>query len=638
MVHITINKQPLEVPAGTRIIEAAKMLNIDIPHLCYHPDQTIKAHCRMCMVEVVGSRKLTAACSTVVWEGMEVITDSKKVYDAQTGVLDLILSDHKTNCLSCARNGSCELQALCRRFNRLHPELPDISSDEPLRIDNPSIVRDPAKCVKCGRCVKVCAEVQGCAALTYSGRSAGFKVTTAFDLPMDQTDCVLCGQCSLVCPVGAIVETDYTNEVTAAIQDSSKHVIVQVAPSVRVGLGDEFGMEAGAVVTGKMVTALRMLGFDKVFDTNFSADLTIMEEGSELLKRIREGGKLPMITSCSPGWVTYLEKHHPELIDHLSTAKSPQAMFGAVAKTYYAQKMGWDPHDVVSVSVMPCTAKKYEASRPELGRDGYQDVDYVLTTRELAKLIRYVGLDLSVLPESEFDSPLGTGSGAGAIFGATGGVMEAALRTAYELYTGKTLPRLEFDAVRGDINAIKEATIDLDGTPLKVAVANGLKNAEELIRRVERGEADYIFIEIMACPGGCIGGGGQPIGTNNAVRDARIQALYEIDRSLPLRKSHENPEIKTIYEEFFGAPLSQRSHELLHTHYHARPKAARFLPSELTRAYSGINSVVQSMPFHTSPSERSRSDVPSFRVWRSLDTLPQGPLQPQNASIFRVGA
>ena len=565
MVHITINKQPLEVPAGTRIIEAAKMLNIDIPHLCYHPDQTIKAHCRMCMVEVVGSRKLTAACSTVVWEGMEVITDSKKVYDAQTGVLDLILSDHKTNCLSCARNGSCELQALCRRFNRLHPELPDISSDEPLRIDNPSIVRDPAKCVKCGRCVKVCAEVQGCAALTYSGRSAGFKVTTAFDLPMDQTDCVLCGQCSLVCPVGAIVETDYTNEVTAAIQNPSKHVIVQVAPSVRVGLGDEFGMEAGAVVTGKMVTALRMLGFDKVFDTNFSADLTIMEEGSELLKRIREGGKLPMITSCSPGWVTYLEKHHPELIGHLSTAKSPQAMFGAVAKTYYAQKMGWDPHDVVSVSVMPCTAKKYEASRPELGRDGYQDVDYVLTTRELAKLIRYVGLDLSVLPESEFDSPLGTGSGAGAIFGATGGVMEAALRTAYELYTGKTLPRLEFDA-----------TIDLDGTPLKVAVANGLKNAEELIRRVERGEADYIFIEIMACPGGCIGGGGQPIGTNNAVRDARIQALYEIDRSLPLRKSHENPEIKTIYEEFFGAPLSQRSHELLHTHYHARKKRHNF--------------------------------------------------------------
>ena len=487
MVHITVNRQPLEVPAGTRVIEAAKMLNIDIPHLCYHPDQTIKAHCRMCMVEVVGSRKLTAACSTVVWEGMEVITDSKKVYDAQTGVLDLILADHKTNCLSCARNGTCELQDLCRRFNRLHPELPDISSNEPLRIDNPSIVRDPSKCVKCGRCVKVCSEVQGCAALTYSSRSADFKVTTAFDLPMDETDCVLCGQCTLVCPVGALVETDYTNEVSAAIQDPSKHVIVQVAPSVRVALGDEFGLESGAIVTGKMVTALKMLGFEKVFDTNFSADLTIMEEGSELLERIKNGGKLPMITSCSPGWVTYMEKHHPELIDNLSTAKSPQGMFGA-----------------------------------------------------------------------------------------TGGVMEAALRTAYELHTGKTLPRLEFDAVRGDVNAIKEAVIDLDGTPLKVAVANGLKNAEEIIRRVESGEADYIFIEIMACPGGCIGGGGQPIGTNNAVRDARIQALYEIDRSLPLRKSHENPEIKTIYEEFFGAPLSSRAHDLLHTHYHARKKRHDF--------------------------------------------------------------
>ena len=542
-VHLTINHMPLEVPAGTRIIEAAKMLNIDIPHLCYHPDQTIKAHCRMCMVEVTGQRKLLAACSTVVWEGMEVFTDTKKVYDAQVGVLDLILADHKQNCLSCARNGSCELQKLCRRFNRLNPELPDISSNEPLRIDNPSIVRDPSKCVKCGRCVKVCAEVQGCAALTASNRSGDFKITTAFDLPMDQTDCVLCGQCSLVCPVGAIVEVDNTNDVVRAIQDPRKHVVVQVAPSVRVGLGDEFGLEAGAIVTGKMVTAL---------------------------------GKLPMITSCSPGWVTYMEKHHPELCDNLSTAKSPQGMFGAVVKTYYAQKMGWDPHDIVSVSVMPCTAKKYEASRPELGRDGYRDVDFVLTTRELAKLIRYEGLDLSVLPESEFDSPLGIGSGAGAIFGATGGVMEAALRTAYEIYTGQTLPRLEFEAVRNDVNAIKEATIDLNGTPLKVAIANGLKNAEEIIRRVESGEADYIFIEIMACPGGCIGGGGQPIGTNNAVRDARIKALYELDKSLPLRKSHENPEIKTIYEEFFGEPLSHRSHELLHTHYHARPKKHDF--------------------------------------------------------------
>ena len=573
MVHITINKQPLEVPAGTRIIEAAKMLNIDIPHLCYHPDQTIKAHCRMCMVEVVGSRKLTAACSTVVWEGMEVITDSKKVYDAQTGVLDLILSDHKTNCLSCARNGSCELQALCRRFNRLHPELPDISSDEPLRIDNPSIVRDPAKCVKCGRCVKVCAEVQGCAALTYSGRSAGFKVTTAFDLPMDQTDCVLCGQCSLVCPVGAIVETDYTNEVTAAIQNPSKHVIVQVAPSVRVGLGDEFGMEAGAVVTGKMVTALRMLGFDKVFDTNFSADLTIMEEGSELLKRIREGGKLPMITSCSPGWVTYLEKHHPELIGHLSTAKSPQAMFGAVAKTYYAQKMGWDPHDVVSVSVMPCTAKKYEASRPELGRDGYQDVDYVLTTRELAKLIRYVGLDLSVLPESEFDSPLGTGSGAGAIFGATGGVMEAALRSAYFLATGENPSADAFCEVRAAENESRpwrEAAFDLAGTTIHCAVASGLANARHLIRAIKRREVHYEFVEIMACPGGCAGGGGQPVdGSDREKAASRGDVLFSLDEKAELRFSHENPAVKALYNEYLSDPCSERAEELLHCDHFA---------------------------------------------------------------------
>ena len=572
MVHITINKQPLEVPAGTRIIEAAKMLNIDIPHLCYHPDQTIKAHCRMCMVEVVGSRKLTAACSTVVWEGMEVITDSKKVYDAQTGVLDLILSDHKTNCLSCARNGSCELQALCRRFNRLHPELPDISSDEPLRIDNPSIVRDPAKCVKCGRCVKVCAEVQGCAALTYSGRSAGFKVTTAFDLPMDQTDCVLCGQCSLVCPVGAIVETDYTNEVTAAIQDSSKHVIVQVAPSVRVGLGDEFGMEAGAVVTGKMVTALRMLGFDKVFDTNFSADLTIMEEGSELLKRIREGGKLPMITSCSPGWVTYLEKHHPELIGHLSTAKSPQAMFGAVAKTYYAQKMGWDPHDVVSVSVMPCTAKKYEVLREEQRLpNGCMPVDVSLTTRELGRMITQAGLLFEHLPDGAFDPMLGVSTGAAAIFGASGGVMEAALRTVVEQLTGEGMAPLEYKEVRG-MEGVKEASYELPGKTVRVCVASGLHNVKRVLDGIRDGSLQYDFVEFMACPGGCINGGGQPIQHANVrnftdIKALRAAALYRQDEGMTYRRSHENPVVQKVYADFLGEPGSHKAHALLHCSY-----------------------------------------------------------------------
>jgi NADH-quinone oxidoreductase subunit G/NADP-reducing hydrogenase subunit HndD len=501
---------------------------------------------------------------------MEIFTDTKKVYDTQVGILELMLADHKQNCLMCARNGTCELQALCRRFNLLLPDLADVSTREPLRVDNPSIVRDPSKCVKCGRCVKACEQIQGVNALTYSGRSEHFRVTTAFDLPMEQTDCVLCGQCTLVCPVGALVETDSTADVWRAIHNPEKHVIAQIAPSVRVALGDEFGFEPGAIVTGKMVTALKMLGFDKVFDTNFAADLTIMEEGNELLDRLKNGGKLPMITSCSPGWVNYVEKHHPEMIDNLSTAKSPQGMFGAVTKTYYAEQVGIDPHNIVSVSVMPCTAKKYEATRPELGRDGYQDVDFVLTTRELAKLIRYEGLNLAVLGESEFDSPLGVGSGAGAIFGATGGVMEAALRTAYEAYTGQTLPQLEFHAVRGDIEELREATIDLNGKPLRVAVANGLRSAEEVLRRVQSGEADYTFIEIMACPGGCIGGGGQPIGTTNAKRRERIAALYRLDERLPLRKSHENPEIQKIYRDYFGAPLSERAHKLLHTHYHDR--------------------------------------------------------------------
>ena len=569
-VHIKINNLPLEVEEGTLLIDAARMLNIDIPHMCYHPDQESKAHCRLCVVEVKGSRKLQTSCTTPVSEGMEVFTDTKKVYDAQVGILELMLADHKQNCLSCARNGSCELQALCRRFNLLRPELPDISSKEPLRVDNPSIVKDPAKCVKCGRCVKACQELQGLDCLTQAYRGARFKVTTAFDLPMWQTDCVLCGQCSLVCPVGAIVEKDDTQGVWRAIHDESKHVIVQVAPSVRVALGDEFGMEPGELVTGKMVTGMRMLGFDKVFDTNFAADLTIMEEGSELIDRIQNGGKLPMITSCSPGWVNYVEKHHPELMDNLSSAKSPQAMFGAVSKTYYAEKMGLDPKDIVTVSVMPCTAKKYEAKRPEMGRDGYRDVDHVLTTREIAKLIRYEGVDMKNLDESEFDSPLGTATGAGAIFGATGGVMEAALRTAYEVFTGETLPRLDFEEVRG-FEGIKEATIDLNGTPLKVAVAHTLKKAEELLQHA----GDYTFIEVMACPGGCIGGGGQPIGTTNEIRRKRIQALYELDKSLPLRKSHDNPEIQAIYRDFFGRPLSNKAHDLLHTHYHEQKSISK---------------------------------------------------------------
>ena len=421
---------------------------------------------------------------------------------------------------------------------------------------------DTDRCVMCGQCVQKCKSYVS--VLTH-GKDAYERVKKERNIPDSVQE-----------PLFAAHAVCHLNEVKAALADKNRFTIVQCAPAVRVAIAEEFGAELGTLTPGKLSAALHALGFDRVYDTNFPADVTIMEEGTELVKRVTEGGVLPMFTSCCPAWVKFLEDNYPELKDHLSSAKSPQQIGGAIFKTYGAQLEGREGKDIYSVSVMPCTCKEFESERPEMKDSGFRDVDAAITTRDLAWLIKDMGIDWEALDEQEFDQPLGLYTGAGTIFGVTGGVMEAALRTAYELYTGKTLPRLEFDAVRGDINAIKEATIDLDGTPLKVAVANGLKNAEELIRRVERGEADYIFIEIMACPGGCIGGGGQPIGTNNAVRDARIQALYEIDRSLPLRKSHENPEIKTIYEEFFGAPLSQRSHELLHTHYHARKKRHDF--------------------------------------------------------------
>lgn len=572
-VNIKINNIPLQVEENTRVIDAAKLINIDIPHLCYHPDQEVKAHCRMCVVEVAGSRKLTAACSTLVWDGMEIRTDTQRVRKTQVGILELILANHDQDCLNCARNGNCDLQNLCSRFNVHKQKLPSVLEPYEVQQGNPSIVRDLSKCIKCGRCVKACSQYQGIAALSYTGRAENFYVTTAYNEPMENTDCVLCGQCSAVCPVGAIVEKDDTDKVLEVLHDPKKHVVVQVAPAVRVALGDAFWTDAkGKNVTGKMVTALKMMGFDRVFDTVFAADVTILEEGNELLERINTGGKLPMITSCSPGWINYMEKHHPEYVDHLSSTKSPQQIFGALSKTYYAKQAEIDPKDIVTVSIMPCVAKKYEASRAEMeNADGIRDVDIVLTTREFTKLIKYVGIDFISLPDSEFDDPLGKSTGAGVIFGTTGGVMEAALRTVAEVVTGEELDAVEFTAVRGN-EGIKEAVIALGDTSVKVAVAHGLKNAEEIMRRVKSGECDYTFIEVMACPGGCIGGGGQPVNSLLSTKKIRQESLYEIDSGKKMRKSHENPDVLKLYEEFLEKPLGHLSHELLHTHYHQQKK------------------------------------------------------------------
>ena len=575
LVHLTINHIPVAVPKGTKIMQAAAKIHIDIPHLCYHEDQRIKAHCRLCSVEVTGRRRLYAACSTECWEGMEVHTDTPIVRNTQIAILQLMLANHNRDCLSCPRNQNCDLQHLVSRFNILRSPLPSVVRDTQRIVTNPSIVRDPSKCIRCGRCIRACKDVQGIAALTYAHRSSDIVVTTAYDKPMEATDCVLCGQCTLVCPTGAIVERDATQRVLRALQDKSKHVIVQVAPAVRVALGDAFGLGAGAIATGQMVTALKLLGFDKVFDTNFGADLTIMEEGYEFLDRLQHGGTLPMLTSCCPAWVTYMEKEYGACLAHLSTAKSPMGMFGAVAKTSYAEAAGIPREDIVTVAIMPCTAKKAEAARPELGRGGRQDIDYVLTTRELIKLIKYVGLTFHDLPETPFDSPLGEATGAGAIFGATGGVMEAALRTVVEKATGKPLDAIEFTAVRG-LEGIREASLDIAGRTVRVAVCHTLKNAAKLMAAVRSGTSPYDFIEVMACPGGCAGGGGQPIGTRRAVTAQRIASLYEIDRSLPRRKSHENPEIQKLYADALDAPLSSKAHNLLHTTYQAVPPAYTF--------------------------------------------------------------
>lgn len=569
--NLIIDRKEVTVPEGTTILEAARLLNINIPTLCYHPDQSVKANCRICIVEVRGKNSLVTACSTVVWEGADIITNSKLVMDTRKSILELILANHPQDCLKCIKNGKCELQTLCKQFNMSDSRFANIAKKSCLDNTNPSIVRDTSKCVKCNRCAEMCQTIQDIGVLSYSHRSNKIAIDTAYGENLEDSKCIYCGQCSAVCPVGAIYEKDNTEDVWSALNNENKHVIVQIAPAVRVSVGEEFNLPAGSNVTGKMVAALKRIGFDKVFDTNFTADLTIMEEGNELIDRIKHNGVLPMITSCCPGWVNYAEIYSPNLIKHLSSCKSPQQMFGAISKSYYAEKFDINPEDIVTVSIMPCTAKKYEAKREEMNVNGIREVDVVLTTRELGRMIDAANIDFVNIEEEEFDAPFGIASGAGAIFGVTGGVMEAALRTVYNSLTQENLQDIEFKDVRG-MEGIKEATVIIDDMPIIFAVAHGIANAKKLLKEIENGESDYTFIEIMACTGGCIGGGGQPIGTNLKIKEKRIEQIYEIDRNKNIRKSHQNQGIIELYDEYLGEPIGHLSHELLHTTYSSRKK------------------------------------------------------------------
>ncbi len=575
MINLSIDNIRISVEDGSTILQAAKAAGINIPTLCAWPEIShTPGACRVCMCEVegLGQSKLVAACVFPVTENMVVKTNTERVRRTRRLNVELLLANHPTDCNICIRNGNCELQKVAEAVG-LRTMRFEYSARKEQKIDrsSPSIVRDPAKCIKCYRCVTVCEEIQTACVLQPSFRGDKVFVGPPFDLPLIETNCTMCGQCVLACPVGALYEKDDTDAVWAALSDPSKHVVVQEAPAIRAALGEEFGLPVGTLVTGKMITALRRLGFDKVFDTNFTADLTIIEEGNELLQRVKEGGKLPMITSCSPGWIKFCEHFYPELLDNLSTCKSPQQMLGALAKSYYAKEAGIDPKNIVVVSIMPCTAKKYECAREEMNDSGYQDVDYVLTTRELARMIKQAGIDFVNLPDGEYDNPLGEYTGAGTIFGATGGVMEAALRTVYAVVTGNNLEDLNVTPVRG-LEGVKEAAVEVGslGT-VKVAVAHGLANARILMDKIREGTANYAFIEIMACPGGCISGGGQPIPPSNETRMKRAAALYRDDGAVQkFRQSHENPSIKRIYEVFLDKPLGHKSHELLHTHYKKR--------------------------------------------------------------------
>ncbi len=574
MVNITIDTRKIQVPKNYTVLEAARHANIDIPTLCFLKDINEIGACRMCVVEIKGARSLQAACVYPVSEGLEIFTQTPRVREARKVTLELILSNHDKKCLTCVRSRSCELQKLAEELNIKEVRFEGERIDHPIDELSPSIVRDPNKCILCRRCVNMCKNVQKIGVIDTNERGFRTIVGSAFNKSLADVPCINCGQCITVCPVGALKEKDDTGKVWEALADKDLHVVVQTAPAIRVALGEEFGMPIGTRATSNMIAALRRLGFKKVFDTDTAADLTIMEEVTELVDRIKNGGKLPVITSCSPGWIKFCEHNYPEFLENLSTCKSPHEMFGAVLKSYYAKKMGIDPAKIFVVSIMPCTAKKFEVQRPELSSSGYQDVDVVLTTRELARMIREAGIDFTELPERHFDDPMGEASGAAVIFGATGGVMEAALRYLVELLEGKPLEKLEFEVVRG-VDGVKEATVEAAGMKIKAAVVHGTGNARKLLDRMKSGEAQYHFVEVMACPGGCVTGGGQPIQPSQVrswidLRAERAKAIYEEDESLPIRKSQDNQVVKMMYEEYFGHPGSHKAHELLHTHYAAR--------------------------------------------------------------------
>ncbi|MEE4301411.1 MAG: NADH-dependent [FeFe] hydrogenase, group A6 [Pseudomonadales bacterium] len=569
MIAIEVNNRQVEARDGEMLLDVLRREGVHVPTLCHVPGLTPTGACRMCVVEVEGQRNLVPSCAFPVYEGMSVQTHSPRAIRARKTIVELLLADHPDDCLYCVRSGTCQLQSMAMELGVRDRRYSGDRSIKHVDLSSEAILRDPDKCILCGKCVRVCEEVQTVGAIDFINRGSQATVGTAFDQGLNVSSCVYCGQCVTACPTGALREQSSLKEVQEALSDPEMFVVVQHAPSISVTLAEAFGTKAGTDACGVMTSALRRLGFDRVFDTSFAADLTIMEEASELVERIQNGGPLPMMTSCSPGWIKFVEQFYPEFIPNLSTCKSPQQMMGAIIKSYFAEKEGIDPEKIFSVSIMPCTAKKFEANRPEMGRNGVADIDAVLTTRELARMIKMRGLALDQLTPEDADNPLGERSSAGKLFGATGGVMEAAARTAYHMVTGRDLPELKIKPLRGS-KGVKEARLDMDGVEVGVAVANGLGNARTILEALKAGRDDLHFIEIMTCPNGCIGGGGQLIGTDIDAVKARMQALYRIDRDEPVRQSHENESVKTLYREYLGRPLGKKSHELLHTHYAER--------------------------------------------------------------------